>query len=249
MCKKVISFCLYGQKRKYCHGMIEAVISANLVYLDWEVWIYYSSSGTEKVPESVLRILKNLNCRLVPYNPIHDQSTEGMFRRFEPILDKNVDYLISRDSDSRSTLDEKQMVEEWIESDKTVHSILDHECHHSVMGGLFGLNLKKFREKYPEIYEKCSLTSNFSGKQKKIYNDDQMWLRKFLEYIVTKKKDIYIHSIAGSKMYNEKLPGVYSDTTVIRTKKSKLFCGQAFDVNMPNRPVVIVKDIQIEGLI
>ena len=48
MGKKVISYCLFGNKLKYCHGIIEAVISSNLIFLDWEVRVYYSV-GKQKV--------------------------------------------------------------------------------------------------------------------------------------------------------------------------------------------------------
>lgn len=248
MCKKVISFCLYGQKRKYCHGMIESLISANVIYLDWEVWIFYCSSGTLRVPDSIINILKNLNCKLIPYSPMcnHEKTIEGMFHRFEPIANSDIDFFICRDADSRSTPREKNMVEEWVLSGKTVHSILDHACHQSVMGGLFGLNLKNMREKYPEKLKIFDTSSIIPNKQS-IYNDDQKWLRNFLEDIIKRKKDIFIHSIEGCVMYGESLPGSYPDNTQI-IGRCQPFCGQSFNVNS-QRAVSIIKDIEMEGLI
>ena len=56
MGKTVITYCLFGNKLKYCHGIIEAVVSSNIIYLGWEVRIYYSI-GIQAVPDSVVDIL------------------------------------------------------------------------------------------------------------------------------------------------------------------------------------------------
>merc|ERR1711871_1054115 len=109
MGKKVISYCLFGNKLKYCHGIIEAVISSNVIFLDWEVRVYYSV-GKQAVPQSVINILKNLNCKLIPFsetNKCKGEDVEGMMWRFCPLGEEDVECWLSRDADSRSSFREK----------------------------------------------------------------------------------------------------------------------------------------------
>ena len=42
------------------------------------------------------------------------------------------------------------MIDEWLVSDKAIHSILDHPCHGNLMGCGFGINNIAVRERYPE---------------------------------------------------------------------------------------------------
>ena len=201
MGKKVISYCLFGNKIKYCHGIIESVIASNILFLDWEVWIYYSI-GTQKVPDSVINILKNLNCKLIPYEEVNKgnfENIEGMFRRFTPFANEDVDYWLSRDCDSRMSFTEKQMVDEWIKSNKTIHTILSHHCHGGIMGGLFGINNINIRNKYPDTIIDINnlIESNFNSNIKPLRGKDQDWINNHLNNIIN-KNDIFVH-LANNK--------------------------------------------------
>ena len=196
MGKRVISYCLFGNKLKYCHGIIEAVISSNLIFLDWEVWVYYSV-GKQAVPESVVNILKNLNCTLIPFSETSrgsGEDIEGMMQRFKPLNDEDVDYWLSRDADSRTSYREKQMVDEWISSNKALHSILDHPCHGGIMGGLFGVNNIVMRQKYPTYIININdtildLATKFTIRR----GYDQNWINNHFSSIITNDKDIFVH--------------------------------------------------------
>ena len=63
----------------------------------------------------------------------------GMYWRFLPIEDKNVDLFIVRDVDSRINNREEEAVNEWIQSDKILHVMRDHPHHYyKILGGMWG---------------------------------------------------------------------------------------------------------------
>ena len=245
---------------KYCHGIIEAVVSSNIIYLGWEVRIYYSI-GKQAVPESVLDILKNLNCVLIPFSELSNgggEDIEGMFRRSTPLNDPQVDYWISRDADSRASQREKQMIDEWIESGKAIHSILDHPAHGSLMGGLFGVCNVILREKYPdkiiniEDYIK-SVTS------KPVHNilrrgDDQNWIMNHFRTI-TNNKDILVHlnkrTDCLSKCHIAGVRPVSQHFQTIMVENNKDFCGKQINYSQCNlpRPCVVIEHLNMKGTI
>ena len=224
---KIISFCLYGTNDKYCKGMIENVILCNLIYIDWKV-IVYVSIGKQSVPENILKILKNLNCQIIENKELYEgdnKNIEGMFWRFLPLIDKNVDIFISRDADSRVTIREKKMVDEWIESNKCIHSILDHCCHKDLMGGTFGVNLNILRQKYPNINIDINndlkvLTSN--GNKNLMYDKDQQYIKKIFKNIIIESKDIFIHYIRLDNIMFNKSINEFSGKQITQTNN---FCG------------------------
>ena len=114
--KKVISFCLYGELVLYCLGLIENIDLINEKYSDWKIYVYYAN-----IPEKILNILKNKKNTYLFKCKHNDYNWEGMFWRFYPIEDKDIDIFLSRDADSRITEREMKFVNEWINSDKIFH--------------------------------------------------------------------------------------------------------------------------------
>nr|QBK89178.1 MAG: uncharacterized protein LCMiAC02_02720 [Mimivirus LCMiAC02] len=139
--KKVISFCLYGKKPFYCLGAIENVKIIQDLYSDWNIYIYYNN-----IPDKILELLKEMNCKTIYCNS-NGYKWEGMFWRFFPFDDDNIDIWISRDCDSRITKREMKLVEQWINSDKCFHIIRDHPYHGiQILGGTFGVKNYKFKK-------------------------------------------------------------------------------------------------------
>lgn len=138
---KVISYCLYGNKDLYCLGMLENIDIINEKYKDWKIYIYYNN-----IPENILNSIQSKENTYLFYCEHKGYNWEGMFWRFYPIEDNNVDYFLSRDADSRITDREMNLVNEWINSDKAFHIIRDHPFHGvPILGGTFGVNIKKFK--------------------------------------------------------------------------------------------------------
>ena len=189
--KKVISFSLYGDKDLYCLGMIENIDIINEKYSDWQIYIYYHN-----ISKFILNILSDkdntylFECKSSGYN------WEGMFWRFYPLEDNDIEFMISRDADSRISDREMELINLWIESGKTFHVIRDHPAHDSIiMGGLFGINIPKFRSNtkvsalksidyYKELYYK-QYPKNINK------NPDQIFLKEFIYPLV--KDDILVH--------------------------------------------------------
>jgi len=141
--KKIISFCLFGNKNIYCNGIIANIDLINLKYKDWEIFIYY-----ENIPEKILNILKKKqNTKL--FNCIHKKNIyEALLWRLFP-LESDADIFISRDADSRITDREMKFVNEWVNSDKVFHIIRDHYKHKwEIMAGMFGIKIKEFNKIY-----------------------------------------------------------------------------------------------------
>ena len=64
----------------------------------------------------------------------------SMMWRFTACDDEDVECFISRDTDSRLSLREKEAVDEWLESDKNFHIMRDHPYHvTAIMGGMWGM--------------------------------------------------------------------------------------------------------------
>ena len=188
--KKVLSFCLYGCKAMYIIGMKENIDLAKQHFPDWEVRIHYNST----VPEKYIDEYKELgaNCILCKNLGINKMNWEGMFWRWLPMDDDNVDIWISRDADSRLSEREANLIGEWIKSGKTLHCIRDHRCHaHCIMGGMFGINNKLFRSKYQFKKVEQIIDELYKYYKERPYNVDQIFLNDTLWSVLS--NDVIAH--------------------------------------------------------
>ena len=131
--KKIISFSIWGDNPKYTIGAIKNVKLAHTIYPDWICRFYVGKS----TPQDIIEELKsNSNVEVVLMD--EDGDWNGMFWRFFPISEDDVEIMISRDSDSRLSFREKSCVDEFINSDKLFHNMNDHPFHNGIMGGMWG---------------------------------------------------------------------------------------------------------------
>lgn len=131
---KIVSFSLWGDNPNYTIGALRNAELVNQIYPGWISRFYCGNS----VPQDLLGELKSIpNTQVVEMGVPGDWN--GMFWRFYPASESDVDVFISRDSDSRVDLREKSAVDEWLLSDKKVHIMRDHPYHQSFMlGGMWG---------------------------------------------------------------------------------------------------------------
>ena len=102
-----------------------------------------------------------------------------MIWRFFPTLDPQVDYLISRDLDSRFSARETAAVSEWLESGRALHAMRDHPWHPvPMLGGGWGARLtdSKIREHWNSSWTKI-LNNPKAFSSKKDKGPDQDILR------------------------------------------------------------------------
>lgn len=131
--KKVISFSLYGDNPLYCEGAIENIKIAKKIYPEWECWFYVDIT----VPYNIIKRIENEG-GIIKHPP---KNIGGMFWRFYAILDPEVEYFISRDCDSRLNQKEVAAVDEWIKSNKILHTMHDNPEHAGaiILGGMWGV--------------------------------------------------------------------------------------------------------------
>ena len=131
--KKIISFSLWGDNPKYTIGAIKNAELIGTIYPGWIGRFYCGKS----VPINIIDILKTYtNVEVIEMEEIGDWS--GMFWRFYACEDSDV--MISRDTDSRLNLREKNAVDEWLNSDKDFHIMRDHPYHNAlILGGMWGV--------------------------------------------------------------------------------------------------------------
>lgn len=130
---KIISFCLWGDNPKYCVGAIKNANLIKDIYPNWIARFYIHKDVNKKYIEEIQKT--NAQIKIMENAP----GWESMMWRYLPIEDAEVETFISRDTDSRLNLREKNAVDEWLNSDKEFHVMRDHPYHgFSILGGMFG---------------------------------------------------------------------------------------------------------------
>ena len=150
---KVISFSLWGDNPKYTVGAIKNAELAKIIYPGWVCRYYVGDS----VPADCIQKLSSFDyCEIVKMNV--PGNWEGMYWRFFPASDENVDVMISRDADSRLNLKEKAAVDAWLNSECSFHIMRDHPWHTTpILGGMWGTkkgcikNISELIKTYPVV--------------------------------------------------------------------------------------------------
>ena len=138
--KKVISFSLWGNKPMYTVGAVRNAELAKKLYTDWEVRFYCGSS----VPQETIDALRIKGAVVVLMQEPGDW--RGMFWRFLPASELDVEAMISRDTDSRLSSREAAAVEAWLTSGKSFHIMRDHPAHGvPMLGGMWGVRGGKIK--------------------------------------------------------------------------------------------------------
>lgn len=131
--KKIIAFSLWGDNPKYTIGAVRNAELTPIVYPGWTARFYIG----ESVPEEIVQRLKDLSSEVIMMS--EPGNWTGMFWRFHPAGEPDVDIMLSRDTDSRLNAREKAAVDEWLASDKAFHIMRDHPAHGvPILGGMWG---------------------------------------------------------------------------------------------------------------
>tara|TARA_R100000008_G_scaffold84500_1_gene72046 strand:- start:5513 stop:6256 length:744 start_codon:yes stop_codon:yes gene_type:complete len=131
---KLITFSLWGMNPKYTQGAIKNAELAPEIYPGWKCRFYLGAS-TPKPVEHQLRKYDHVEV----VNKPEWGDWRGMFWRFEPASEDDVEVMISRDCDSRLNKREASAVEEWLKTDRGFHIMRDHPYHQfAVLGGMWG---------------------------------------------------------------------------------------------------------------
>jgi len=136
---KVISFCLWGNEKRYTIGLLKNIELAKLYYPDWRCLIYIHTSAINR--DIIYNLDKFDNVSVILKFEENIRLRRFMLWRFEPvILYPAVSHFISRDIDTRIQPREVLAVDEWLESGKTLHIMRDHPQHYpKILGGMYGI--------------------------------------------------------------------------------------------------------------
>jgi hypothetical protein len=200
--KKIISFSLWGDNPTYTQGAIRNAELAKEIYPDW-VCRYYIGRST---PQQTIDTLSSFDNTEVIVMDV-DGDWTGMFWRFYPAGEQDVDVVIIRDCDSRLNNREKDAVNEWLNSDKGFHIMRDHPYHTTeILGGMWGSK----KGVTPNI--KQQIESYIKGD---FWQVDQNFLRDII-YPIVKNNSLVHDEFFDKKPFPSK-------------NEPKRFVGQAFN--------------------
>jgi len=184
MSKKVISFSVWGSDTKYTAGAMENVKLQKVIYPDWICRFYCGNN----VPSPMVEGLKMMPCEVVEID--RDGDKDGLFWRFYPVWDPEVDVFVSRDCDSRLSKREADAVAAWLSSDKVVHVMRDSPSHAtSIMGGMWG-GKKGFMPEFKQeldAYVAAMQPTAEGDHRTKYFNADQHFLEQKVWPVVRMK--------------------------------------------------------------
>jgi hypothetical protein len=135
--KKIITFCVYGTHPMYSIGALKNAELALKLFPDWTCRFYIFKECFDLIPE--LEKFPNTEVILCKRKGSH----YSMMYRFLPFGEKDISYFMSRDTDCRLSIREKEAVDQWLESGKSFHIMKDHPKYHRtpdypILGGMFG---------------------------------------------------------------------------------------------------------------
>lgn len=137
---KIISFSLWGNNPKYTIGAIRNAELSKSIYPGWTPRFYVGTS----VPENIKDSLRNLDAQVIEMESPGDWTST--FWRFEAASDKDVEIMISRDTDSRLNNRESLAVDKWINSQYQFHIMRDHPAHATqILAGMWGVKAPLLR--------------------------------------------------------------------------------------------------------
>jgi hypothetical protein len=164
-----LSFSLWGNNPIYTIGAIKNAELWKTVYPDWQMIVYYDNT----VPEDIILKLDELGVETIK----NDTEIYGCFWRFLISDRDDCGYAVFRDCDSRISIREKMAVDEWINSEKTLHVMRDHPAHATpfgtnglgILAGMWGIKGNTLPVK--------EMILNFLNEKTNYYGIDQTFLK------------------------------------------------------------------------
>lgn len=185
--RKIISFSLYGDSDEYYTKFILNTPLYKEYFFDFEIFLYAEINLATKLEyhcklNNICLILKE---RL--------SEADGMFWRFEPIINELGDLCVVRDVDYLPSSFELNLLNEFFSSNKGFHILRTHYDHKMpILGGLFAIK----KECYHHFiigynnWIKKNIYSNI------YYNDDQLFLAKYVYNEIKEKSLIHTSNVA-----------------------------------------------------
>lgn len=209
----VFSFCLYGSKPTYTHGMLANARILRERFPASRVQVYI----TDDVPEHIrteLASYPNVRLHKVPRRG----EAGNMLDRFRAIDDDDCDIMFVRDADSRVHARDAACIEDFLASPEyMLHIIRDHVYHtEKIMGGMWGL-------RKPAAFKLSPLIDAWLSKQSTSYMTDQIFLR------VSIYARFVSHALIHDRYHRIESPERHTPFRI--PIEGKLFIGQTHSIN------------------
>jgi hypothetical protein len=137
-----ISYSLYGSDPKYLHGAVKNAEGVRLFYPGWTSVFYCGKD----VPRSTRQRLIEEGAKVIDSTDLPDG--QGPLWRFQAAYLTDAELVIFRDTDSRLSVREAELVKQWVHSGKDIHIIRDHPNHkEAIMAGMWGVRAASLRDK------------------------------------------------------------------------------------------------------
>ena len=163
-----VIFSVFGSAPKYTAGIMHNIRLQPIYYPGWAVRIYISTD----VPDAVATAYRDSGANVIEMGR-KSFGLHGTLWRFLAAIDPSVERYIIRDADSRLNGREREAVQEWIESGKSLHVMRDHPNHnYAVNAGMWGGVPGVVSEKLLK-----DSIGDLENKQESEYGDDQRFLR------------------------------------------------------------------------
>lgn len=184
MGKKIIGISVWGTETKYTNGALENIKLQKKFYPDFITRLYVANN----VPAPMVEAYDLYDCEVVKID--RDGNKDGLFWRFYPAWDKDMDVFIVRDADSRIMQREVDAVNEWLASDKVFHVMRDNPSHSTViMGGLWGAKkgfMPNFKQEL-DAYVSTMQPTPQANEHTQYFNSDQQFLNDKVWPVVKNK--------------------------------------------------------------
>lgn len=196
--RKAIAYGLYGKKRIYLEGILANIKMAQKYLSSWDVVVYVDE---ESVPKEYIDEMKALGAKVKLGKYAH------MFARFYIADAPEYDRFIVRDSDSRFYPREIAAIADWMDTDWAIlHGMRDAaSAEMPLQGGMWGAISKPLREKLKAKWktEKMEdLAKEYMGDRKMVWNDDQIFLAKYVVEAVG-----FDHFLSHETIHCDEYPG------------------------------------------
>lgn len=222
---KVISFCIYGSKDKYCKGLDENLKLVQTYLPDYNVFIYVGQGCKESlnlfesdVPDHWINTYKSYPFVKIIYTGRigHD----NMINRFFAIDNDKVEIAHIRDADSRLHERDIWCIKEFEKSSYSFYTIRDHPEHVAlILGGLWGIKKGYINLSIQDLYTRYNYL-NLTINQ---IQHDQLFLQDIIYQLVYSNMIVYTFNVRMQMIQNEHIIKIPLD--VINNN----FCGLAID--------------------
>jgi hypothetical protein len=167
MVDKYFTFSIWGDNPKYLQGAIRNAELAEEIFPDWKCVFYYDTS----VPKETIDKLSSFKNSIV--KEVTDNSF-GAFWRFEMMFN-NPGVILSRDTDSRLSLREKELIDNWLETEYNYMIIRDHDAHYEfpILAGMWGKKNVLMDSRLKDAMQEYVSTKQYLVDQ--FYLRDQVW--------------------------------------------------------------------------